>query len=354
MPMTTQKSYNKLYLFIAFAIFVGFIYLLSPILLPFFIGGVLAYICNPLVKKLMCLHLSRNFSVSIVFFLLFFLILLLSLLITPIIQKQTANLIVEIPKIQAFMQNKVGVWLAEYLDVPDLNNTDAIKNILSENLLKTGGSPSWFFQTILHSGKALFEGVIDLILIPFVTFYLLRDWEKVIKKMVQLIPEKMRPRVIKIVKECDSALSAFFRGQLLVMLSLAIFYSIGLTLLGLQTGVVIGLIIGLISIVPYLGAIIGLILACLAALIQFGTMTSLIWVGLLFVVGHSIENFYLTPKLIGDRIGLHPVIVIFAILAGGTLFGFLGILLALPVASILIILFKYLKQAYFNSHFYQT
>jgi predicted PurR-regulated permease PerM len=184
-------------------------------------------------------------------------------------------------------------------------------------------------------------------------FYLLIDKNTIIKKTRNLLPRRIEPTVVKITKECNSVLSAFFRGQLLVMLSISIYYSIGLTLLGLRIGLILGLIIGTISIVPYLGVIVGVIAASIAAFVQFGSFTPVLLVWLLFIVGHSLDHMFLTPKLIGDRIGLHPIAVIFAVLAGGKLFGFFGILLALPAAAVIMVWLRFLVKHYHGSRLYQ-
>jgi predicted PurR-regulated permease PerM len=189
--------------------------------------------------------------------------------------------------------------------------------------------------------------------VPVVTFYLLLDWNKIIKNIDQLLPRSIEPTIAKLIKESDQVLSAFFRGQLLVMLGLSIIYGVGLSLTGLSIGLILGLILGLISIVPYLGLIVGVLIASIAALIQFGTFSSLLSIWLVFLIGQLCESLLLTPYLVGDRIGLHPVAVIFAVLAGGTLFGFFGVLLALPVAAVLMVWLRFLNNRYHKSAFYQ-
>jgi predicted PurR-regulated permease PerM len=212
---------------------------------------------------------------------------------------------------------------------------------------------AWLWKSVLHSGFALIEWVAHLVLIPVVTFYLLRDWDKVVKGVRELLPRSSEPTIVKLATECDDVLSAFFRGQLLVMLSLATIYSIGLSLVGLQVGLMIGLIAGLLSLVPYLGFIVGIVTASIVAYVQFGTLSSLFLVWLVFMVGQVIESTFLTPNLVGNRIGLHPVAVIFSVLAGGTLFGFFGVLLALPVAAVIMVLLRFFYQRYCNSRLYQ-
>jgi predicted PurR-regulated permease PerM len=325
----------------------AFLYLLAPLLLPFAGGALIAYLCNPLVKKLESYRVPHLFAVVIVFSVIFLIVAQLIFLVIPsLIQKQVATLSVQLPSILNWINAKTFPWLKSHFDLQADNNIEAFKNVFSENLAQAGGAATWVGKTILHSGKALFEAIVNMILIPIVTFYLLRDWTPIMINIRDSFPRKMKPTLIKLARECDSVLSGFFRGQLFVMLALTVYYAIALSIVGLQLSVIIALIIGVTSILPYLGLMVGLVIAIIAALVQFGTLSSVLWVLLVFVIGHSVENFYLTPKLIGDRIGLHPVVVIFSILAGGTLFGFFGVLLALPVAAVIMVLLRNLHQHY--------
>lgn len=353
MSKDTSNTGNKFIIIFLFLVVFGLLYLLEPILFPFAAGALLAYLCNPLVTRLMQLRVSRLVAVIIVFLGLFLFIIALLLLLTPLIQKQIAAFLELIPSTINWLQNSVLPNLMAHFDAQQLNG-DAIKSLFSQYLSKAGSMVSWVLQTMLQSGKALFEGLINLLLIPVVTFYLLRDWNLVIANIKKLIPRKYQPSIFKLAKECDSVLSAFFRGQFLVMLALGIIYSAGLSIIGLQVGIIIGLIAGLVSIVPYLGLIVGVTAASIAALVQFGTFSSVLWVWLVFAIGQLIESTFLTPTLIGDRIGLHPVAVIFAILAGGTLFGFFGVLLALPVASVIMVLLRHINQRYHSSALYKA
>lgn len=337
------KSLTLIITFIAFAL----IYTLGSVILPFFIAALLAYLSNPLVKRLMRYKFSRLFATIIVFFCMFFSIVLFILLLIPLFHKQASALSEQLPNMIVWLQQKSLPYVNKYLTFGKFDIND-IKNMIAKKLMDNAGSGAW----LLHSGKALVHTILSFILIPVVTFYLLRDWEIILMNIKYSIPTQMRPSLVKLAQECDFVLSGFFRGQLLVMLFLALYYAITLSLIGLQLGVVIGLIVGITSIVPYLGLLIGIVIAILAALVQYGSLSSVIWVVAVFCVGHSIENFYLTPKLIGDRIGLHPVIVIFAILAGGSLFGFFGVLLALPIAAIVMVLLRHLHGRYSRSHFY--
>ena len=349
-----MKQKNKIFIAIIFLIGCGLLYLLAPILTPFIFGALLAYLVDPLVCKLEHYHLSRVQSTVIVFFSLLILLIIAILLMVPVFQNQMNSLTDAIPNTVAWFQNTVFPWLKEYFGInEELINVDTLKSMLSDNISKAGGAADSIFKTILHSGFKIVEWAINLVLIPVVMFYLLCDWNKVLLGIRNLLPRKIEPRVVQLAKESDAVLSAFFRGQLLVMLALGIMYSLGLTLIGLQLGIIIGVTAGLASIVPYLGFIVGVIIASIAAAVQFGTFSSVLLVWLLFGGVHLIEHMFLTPKLVGGRIGLHPVAVIFAILAGGTLFGFLGVLLALPVASVVMVWVRYLYKRYKRSALYQ-
>jgi len=251
-------------------------------------------------------------------------------------QVQVVRLIEVLPQIIEWVQQKLLSRFNDFI------NIGTFKNGLSATVSKSG----WILDTILQSGHAIIGLAITLILTPVVTFYLLRDWDKVLNWITKHLPKTIKPTVIQLAKECDQILGEFLRGQLLVMLGLAIIYGLGLTLIGLRVGIIIGLIGGLLSIVPYLGSAFVVLGASIAALVQFGTWHSLIGVAAVFIIGQIIESYILTPYLVGERIGLHPVTVIFAVMAGGTLFGFFGVLLALPVAAVLKVLLRYFIKHY--------
>lgn len=327
------------------------LYVLSPIITPFFIAGLLAYLCNPLALKLERMGMSRTSAAAVIILGLLLIIAAIILLIIPVLQSQITAFLDILPATFAWLQQNLVPWLNDHLGIQINANLADLLKISKESLMQAGSS---IFTTMIKSGKALFETLLNLVLIPVVTFYLLRDWNIVVGNVHDLVPLRLRPSVDKLAKECDEVLSAFVRGQLLVMLSLCIFYSIALSILGLHAGIIIGIIIGITNVVPYLGTIVGVALAVLSALIQFGSLAPVLWVLLIFIIGHGFENFYLTPKLIGGRIGVHPVMVIFAILAGGVLFGFIGILLALPAAAVCTVLLRHWRNAYKKSELYKA
>lgn len=348
-----MQNVNKFFIVLV-VIAMGFlIYLLGNILTPFLIAALLAYLTDPIVEKLTRRwHFPRLLSTLLVFIALFSLIIFLILLIIPLIQKQFAVLIVVIPKIISWLQDVIVPWLTMTFGIENQINIDMIKQTLSENWSKAGTVATWVLKTALHSSMTIIEWLTTLILVPVVTFYLLRDWHKLLDGIRSLIPRKIEPTLVSLTKECDDVLSAFFRGQLLVMLALGIIYSIGLTVVGLEIGLLVGLVSGLLSIVPYLGFIIGIITASIAAYVQFGAFTPILLVWVVYGIGQVLESTVLTPKLVGDRIGLHPVAVIFAVLAGGSLFGFVGVLIALPVAAVIMVWLRFFTDKYRKSPLY--
>src|SRR3990167_6072957 len=339
-----MQQLTKPYFFILLTlIFIALLYLLSPILTPFLVGALLAYLVQPVVKRLEKWKLPHLFSVTLIFLILLSLILFAIIMLIPLINKQIILLAEFIPQVIDWLQNSVMPWLSEFI------NMKAIKPTLtSSTLSKTG----LVFNVVLSSGYALVGWVVNLVLTPVITFYLLCDWNRFVAGLKNLLPRTIEPTVVKLVKECDAVLGAFFKGQLLVMLGLCLIYGIGLSLIGLRVGLILGIIGGILSVVPYLGSIFVVISASIMALVQFGYWQSLFWVWGVFIIGQALESYVLTPYLIGDRIGLHPVAVIFAIMAGGALFGFVGVLLALPVAGGFIVFVRFFLQQYYGSKLY--
>ncbi len=344
---------NKSFIIVLAVLVSVLIYFLSPILTPFLVGALLAYLVNPIVVQLIRLRMPRVAAVGIVFLILFLAITLLILLLIPLIQTQIERLIAVLPAIVSWIQTMFETHLKEYVGAGQIINVDSLKTHLSENWTKAGGMASWLFSTIIHSGFELLHWFLNLILIAVVMFYLLYDWDKLVDGLRGLLPRNYVKTVTSLVVECNHVLGAFFRGQLLVMTVLGIFYSVGLSLLGLQLGLMIGILVGLLSIVPYLGIIIGILAASVAAFVQFGSFVAILPVWVLFAVGQTLDGMFITPKLVGGRIGLHPVAVIFAVLAGATLFGFFGVLLALPVAAVSMVVIRFLNQRYRNSKLYK-
>lgn len=318
------------------------IYLLSPILSPFLVGILLAYLANPLVNQLMRLQLSRTLSVIVVFLALAILLFISVIILLPFIEKQINLLIESIPSMIDWFQDIALPWLSTNLHIDPANfDIESVKSLAMKNWSKAGGITALLVQSAFQSGAKILSYLANLLLIPTVAFYFLCDWYMILHKGRDLLPKNVKPTVTKLIKECDEVLSQFLRGQLMVVLSFSIIYGTGLSLIGLKMGLLIGIISGLLCIVPYLGFIVGIVIASITAYMQFATFTSVALVLALFVGAQTLDNFYLTPRLVGNRIGLHPIAAIFAILSGSCLFGFVGALLALPTAAVIMIWARY-------------
>ncbi|KXS39047.1 AI-2E family transporter [Modicisalibacter tunisiensis] len=328
--------------------------LLEPILMPFFISMILAYLGDPLTDWLEARGLSRRLAVSVVFLVLSLALGLAVLVMVPLLGRQLGQLIDALPAIFNWVQGTVLPWVREVSGIDLSTDFESLRQALMANWKETGTFAAGLLARVSRSGLALALWVANLALIPVVTFYLLLDWDRIKAQVRDLLPRRLEPTVTRLALECDEVLSAFLRGQLLVMLSLGIVYAVGLTLAGIQFGVLIGLLAGLASIVPYLGVIVGLAVAALVAFFQYGDLVHLLGVGAIFAVGQILEGVVLQPLLLGDKIGLHPVAVIFAVMAGGQLFGFTGVLLALPVAAVIMVVLRHLHERYKNSQLYDA
>lgn len=333
------------------------LYLLAPVLMPFFAAALLAYLGDPIAdyleKKLntkISPKYSRTIAVTFVFIILFSFLTLIALLILPLMGQQLSYLVSSMPAYLDYIQTnvipEVALYLGLDLAVFDLN---LLKTFFVKNYVQAGGILSKVMASLTSSGFVLLTWIANLVLIPVVMFYLLRDWNILIARIDELIPRKNQPIIRQLAKQSDEVLSSFLRGQFVVMLVLGAVYSTGLWFIDLKLALLIGMLAGLVSFVPYLGFIVGIVVASTAMLLQTHDVMQLIPVMIVFSIGQMLEGMLLTPVLVGDKIGLHPVAVIFAVLAGGQLFGFVGILLALPVAAVLVVLLRYLHKEYLSS-----
>jgi len=344
---------NK-WLLLAGAVLMGWLlYLLAPVLTPFLIAALLAYVGDPLADRLEALRLSRTVSVVIVFVGLTLLGLLLLVILVPLLERQLVVLGGKLPGLIDWVQQSALPWLREHLGLQGLAlDLGTLKASVREHWQAAGGAAATLLSSVSRSGLVLAGWLANLLLIPVVAFYLLRDWDILVARVRELLPRTIEPVVADLSRQSDEVLGAFLRGQLLVMLGLAVIYAAGLWIVGLDLALLIGLGAGMVSFVPYLGFIVGIIAAGVAALMQFHDAIHLLYVALVFGVGQLVEGTVLTPLLVGDRIGLHPVAVIFAVLAGGQLFGFFGVLLALPAAAVIMVLVRYVHRRYKHSRLY--
>jgi predicted PurR-regulated permease PerM len=344
--MDTGRRLNWL---IAIALVGWLFYLLAPVLTPFVAAGLLAYVGDPLADRLQKLKMPRTLAVVTVFLITFLVLALLVLLIGPLISAQVGALFDALPDIAHQVEQ---VWLPSILG---WLNIDAGADVGFGPFLAKYGEMfgSWSGKALLSvskSGSVLAAAVLSLFLIPIITFYLLRDWDMIVAHIAALIPESQRDTVSELARESDDVLGAFLRGQILVMIALAVIYSVGLSLVGIQFAIAIGVVAGLVSFVPYLGFVFGMVLAGMTVALEPNPLWNLVGVVATFSIGQLIEGSILTPKLVGDRIGLHPVIIIFSVAAGGQLFGFFGILLALPAAAVLSVVVRFAFHRYLKEH----
>jgi len=339
---------------IAALVFGWLVSLLSPILTPFAVAAALAYLGDPLVDRLEHLGLSRTLAVIVVFLFMTVLLIGLLLVLIPLLEKQVNYLLQRFPDYWNWFADMVLPWLNQRtgIDVSMPDGSEIIE-LLRQHWQSAGSFAAMLVSSVTQSGVAVIGWLVNITLIPVVTFYFLRDWDGMMRSIRELLPRSAEPVILRLAADANEVLSAFIRGQLLVMLALALIYAAGLALIGLKLALLIGLLAGLLSIVPYLGSIIGIAAALIAAGVQFGDWLHLLLAAAVFMVGQMLEGMVLTPWLVGDRIGLHPVAVIFAVMAGGILFGFLGVLLALPVAAVAMVLLRFAHDTYTRSYLYQ-
>lgn len=330
-------------------------WLLAPILTPFAVAALLGWLGDPLVDRLERTRLSRPMAVTLVFGSMVLVLTLAVVLLVPMIERQISTLAESLPKLQSWFYGVAIPWLEGRTGIALGSWTDPQRLILllREHWKEAGGMAASFFSYVSRSGFALVTWALNLVLVPFLTFYFLRDWDKLVHRVAALVPRDHIDTVTRLARESSDVLGAFMRGQFLVMVAQGAFYAVFMTVVGLRLGLLIGMIAGLISFVPYLGATVGLLLGVVAAFLQpDGGLTLALLVVAVFTAGQLLESYVLTPRIVGDRIGLHPVAIIFAIMAGGQLFGFLGMLVALPVAAVANVLLRYANERYSESNLY--
>lgn len=345
---------NRKWYLLAISLVIGYlVYLLSPILTPFAIAALLAYLFDPLADKLESWKLSRTTAVVLVFLVIFLLMAAIALLLIPSLEEQISRFISRLPTYLAWLRDNVSPWLKQNLGLKtDIFDAAELSTLIKSHWNTAGGIAQNILSSVTNSSMVIVNWLMNCLLIPVVAFYLLRDWDILTARISELIPRPYHQTVTRLATDSNSVLSAFLRGQLSVMLALGIIYSVGLWLVGIELSLVIGMGAGIVSFIPYLGTIVGLISGLIAALVQFGDINHIIYVLIVFGIGQLMEGFILTPWLVGDRIGLHPVAVIFSVLAGGQLFGFVGVLLGLPLAAVIMVLLRYGHQKYMTSPLY--
>ena len=330
------------------------VWLLAPILTPFVLAAMLGWLGDPLVDKLKRRGRSRNVAVTLVFTAMILLLALVLVLLVPALESQVSTLIESLPRYRDWLMGVALPWVEAKtrMEITTWLDLDHLIELVRSNWERAGGVATTLLGYVSRSGFAVLALVANIVLLPILTFFFLRDWDVLVARVASLVPRDHLPTVSRLASQASDVLGAFLRGQFLVMVILGVMYGAGLWAVGLDLGILIGIIAGLLTFVPYLGPASGIILGVIAALVQYGDWQHIAGVLVVFGVGQVIESYWLTPKMVGDRIGLHPVAVIFAVLAGGQLFGFLGMLLALPVAAVANVLLRYAQERYTHSKLY--
>lgn len=334
------------------------VWLLAPILTPFVFAALLGWLGDPLVDRLQATGRSRNTAVALVFSVMLLLLVLALLVLVPLIARQIVTLVESWPQYRAWFTGwfagQFASWLLAHtgFDLMAWLDTEHLVALLREHWQGAGGLAVSVLGFVSRSGITMLLWVTNLVLIPILAFFFLRDWDRFVERVAALVPRGHLATVTRLAQESDTVLGGFLRGQFLVMAALAVLYGVGLWLVGIKVGVLIGLVAGLLSFVPYLGPASVVLMGVVAALVQGLGWQGLIGVGVVWAVAQVVESYLLTPKLVGDRIGLHPMAVIFAVMAGGVLFGFLGMLLALPVAAVANVLLRFSVERYRGSRAY--
>ena len=338
---------------LAFAVLLatgGLVYLLRPILTPFLAGALLAYIFDPLVDRLETHGLSRTTGTVVVIVVAGLALFALLLVALPLFQGQFAELSQRVPAALDMLQTRFLPWLQQTLGITVDFNLAALQSWLTEKATQNGAA--WLPK--LQTGALAIVGVLaNLLLIPVVMFYLLKDWDVMVARVAALAPRPWMDTVTRVARAMDAVVGEFLRGQLAVMATLSLYYAVALWAAGLDYALPIGILTGVLSFVPFLGFGLGVILAMLVALLQFSDWTGVAWVAGIYLAGQVLESYVITPRLVGERVGLHPVAVIFALAAFGQLFGFVGVLLAVPLAAILLVALRELRGVYEASAFYR-
>ena len=330
------------------------LYLLAPILTPFIVAMLLAYLGDPLVDRLQAWRLPRTLAVTLVFCVTLGGLLLILLILLPRLESQVIHLGQKLPQYLAWIKGHASPYVAElFPEEGEGLDLQALGGALARHWQNAGSLLAGLWGSVSSSSAVLLGWLANMLLIPVLTFYLLRDWDDLVAAVHALLPRRSAALWGRLGRESDEVLGAFLRGQLLVMFLLGVIYTTGLWLVGLDFALLIGMFAGLVSFVPYLGLIVGILVAGGASVLQFQGAGELHWVVAVFLIGQLLEGTVLTPRLVGERIGLHPVAVIFAVMAGGQLYGFFGILLALPVAAVAMVLLRHLLETYRASQLYR-
>ncbi len=351
-----MKTRDNIWFWIAgFLALIAFIFAIKSILLPFVVALIAAYFLDPAADRLEDIGFSRTWATVTITGLFFLLAVCLILLLGPLIYDQLRTLVAKLPEYTHFITHELLPSLSDTLNAVDPDALNNAKEAISKGSGEVVGFFGRFLQNLWDSGVAIINILSLIFITPVVTFYILRDWDRLVAKANGLLPPKHAFTIREQAKEIDRTLAGYIRGQTYVCLLLGLFYSFGLSVAGLEFGLAIGMITGILSFIPYVGMLFGFLTGMLMAYFQFdGELMRLSIIAGIFILGQVVESNIVAPKLVGDKVGLHPVWLIFGMLAGGSLFGFTGILLAIPVTAIIGVLVRFGVSRYIESDLYQN
>ena len=346
-----ERWAGALWIGLGLALVLALFYFLAPVLTPFAFGGVLAYLLQPGANWLRRHAVPRSLASALMVLLAALITLGLLLILLPVLEREIRALNEQLPALASLLDARLSPLLQQWLGASVHFDVEALRTLALE---KVGQQDvlSLLLAKFGTGGLAVLQALITLLLIPVVLFYLLLDAPEIKMRLEAGIPRRWYGQTMQILADIDAVLAQFLRGQLTVMVLLAVYYSIALSVAGLDSALPIGILTGLLIFIPYVGFFLGLVLACLVAVLQFASWPAILEVLLVYGIGQILEGVFLTPRFVGARIGLHPLAVIFALLAFGHIFGFFGVLLALPASAVLLVALRRIRQQYFDSAFY--
>jgi predicted PurR-regulated permease PerM len=350
--ITTDRIQATVWITVAIAT-LALLIVLSPVLTPFAAAAVLAYLLAPGADWLQRRRLPRWLASLLMITLLILVVLGLVLILVPVLQRESTALQTQLPTLISRLNDTVAPKLNSWFGISIQFDPQSLRELVAEQVSGKQDLAAQIIDKVRAGGSALIGVVGTLVLVPVVLFYLLLDWHSFMSRVGNAIPRRWHASVTGMLNDVDRLLAQFLRGQLTVMLVLAAYYSVALTAARFDTSLPIGILTGLLIFIPYVGFSLGLLLAVFAAALQFGNTYGFVAIAIIYGIGQVLEGFFLTPRLVGERIGLHPLGVIFALLAFGQVFGFLGVLLALPITAVLLVALGRVKQAYLASDFYR-
>jgi predicted PurR-regulated permease PerM len=334
-------------------LFFVFIFLIRGILLPFVVGMLAAYLLDPAADRLEARGFSRSVSTLLITGFFFLVLAIIFIVIPPVIVNQLSGLIAALPDYLNAFHAKYDARMAQWMGHLPTAEMESIRQAAADSSGKLVAFFAGFLSSVFQSGLVIANVLALMLITPVVTFYLLRDWDHLVAHLDTLLPRAHAKTIRQQLAKINDTLAGFLRGQLNVCLILAIYYSIGLSLAGLKFGMVIGLIAGFLVIIPYVGALFSALVGLSVAFFQFDNFVDIAIVLGVFLLGQTIEGYFLTPKLVGEKVGLHPVWIIFGMLAGAALFGFVGVLIAVPVTAVIGVLIRFATERYLQSSYYR-